>query len=140
MDMLLINLRVAGSLLIVLSLSHVPLAKHFRWREESALLSSFNRQVFLVHAFFVGMTVGLMGLLALSWAPALITPNPLGVPVTAGLAIFWAVRLFCQWFIYDRALWRGKPFETAVHIVFSLCWSYLTALFALCLRLQLAAG
>ena len=86
------------------------------------------------------MTVGLMGILVLFWAPALTTPSPLGVPITAGLAIFWGVRLYCQWFVYDRVLWRGKPFETAVHIVFSLCWIYLTALFALCLRLQLAAG
>ncbi len=140
MTPLLLNLRFAGALLIALALAHAPIAKHFHWREESARLSPFNRQVLLVHAFFIALTVGLMGGLALGWAPLLATPNPLGAPVAGGLAIFWGVRLYCQWFVYDRALWRGKSFETAVHIVFSLCWIYLTGLFGLCLKLQLGAS
>lgn len=138
MNILLVNLRIGGALLIALALAHVQFSKRFRWREESARLSPFNRQVLLVHAFFIALAIGLMGLLMLGWPRALATPSVLGKPITAGLAIFWAIRLYVQWFVYDRELWRGKRFETAVHLAFTAFWAYLTVLFACCLALQIA--
>jgi hypothetical protein len=132
-------LRIAGALLLLLALAHVPIARRFEWRTDAMRLSPFNRQVMLVHAFFVALTVGLMGLLTLGWADQLVTPNPLGVPVAAGLTIFWAARLYCQWFVYERALWRHKRYETVVHMGFTILWAFLTVVFAWCLRLQLAA-
>lgn len=140
MNLLVINLRVAGTLLIALALLHVPIAIRFRWREESARLSPFNRQVLLVHAFFIALTVGLMGLLAAFWPEALTAKNPLGPPVAGGLTLFWGVRLYCQWFVYDRNLWRGKTFESAVHLIFTLFWIYLTTIFTCCWRLQMIAS
>jgi hypothetical protein len=39
-----------------------------------------------------------------------------------------------QLFGYSSTLWRGKPFETLVHIAFTLLWAWLTTLFAMTAR------
>ena len=48
------------------------------------------------------------------------------------------MRLYFQWLVYDRALWRHRAFETRVHVLFTILWTYLTVVYACCLRLQLA--
>ncbi|MEL6392627.1 MAG: hypothetical protein AAFR97_07715, partial [Bacteroidota bacterium] len=53
----------------------------------------------------------------------------LGKNLSLGLAIFWTCRLLAQFFWYSSDLWRGKRFETIVHIVFSCLWLYLSAVF-----------
>jgi hypothetical protein len=35
--------------------------------------------------------------------------------------------------VYDRRLWRGQPGRTVMHGVFTLLWSYLTAVHAFAL-------
>ena len=139
MSALVLNLRIAGALLLGLACAHVHICQRFQWRQEAGRLSPFNRQVLLVHAFFIALTVGLMGALASFWPAALVARSPLGLPVTAGLSLFWTVRLFVQLFVYDSALWKGKRFESAAHVLFTLFWLYLTLLFGWCARLQLAA-
>jgi hypothetical protein len=123
------HLKAAGVLLILLALLHVVFPKHFHWREELARLSLLNRQVMVVHTFFIGLIVFLMGLLCLTSSAGL-AGTPLGKRVALGLAVFWLVRLLVQFFGYSSELWRGKRFETAVHVVFSALWTYLTAVFA----------
>ncbi len=64
-----------------------------------------------------------MGALGLFAPQALLTHSELGALVAAGLALFWLCRLFAQWFVYDRSLWRGKRFETTVHLGMSFLWA-----------------
>jgi hypothetical protein len=35
--------------------------------------------------------------------------------------------MLAQWFAYDAAIWRGNPFRTVMHVVFSALWIYVTA-------------
>lgn len=123
------HLKIIGVLLILLALMHVFFPKHFHWREELARLSLLNRQVMVVHTFFIALTVFLMGLLCLTSAAEL-SGTPLGKRVALGLSVFWMARLLTQFFGYSSELWRGKRFETAVHVVFSALWTYLTVVFA----------
>ncbi len=81
-----------------------------------------------VHTFFIAFTVFLMGLLCLSSADELVNTN-LGRKMSLGLGIFWTVRLIIQFFGYSSVLWKGKKFETSMHILFSLFWTYLSVIF-----------
>jgi hypothetical protein len=36
-----------------------------------------------------------------------------------------------QFFGYSSSLWKGKPFETTVHVGFSMLWAFLTLVLAL---------
>lgn len=81
-----------------------------------------------VHTFFVALTVMLIGLLCCFYADNLAN-SQFGRVIAMGLGIFWGIRLLFQFFVYSPKLWRGKPFETTMHIIFSLLWIYLTFVF-----------
>ena len=122
-------IEAAGFLLMGLGLLHAVFPRYFRWRQETASLTLLTRQILYIHTFFIGLTVFLMGLLCATSAPDLIH-SPLGRRICAGLGLFWGVRLILQFFGYSSDLWRGKPFETAMHVLFSLLWAFLTTLFS----------
>lgn len=78
-----------------------------------------------VHSSFIAFVVFLMGLLCLTSSEELLTTE-LGKRISLGLGIFWIARLLVQLFGYSSKVWKGKTFETTVHILFSLFWIYLS--------------
>ena len=123
-----LHLKIIGYLLIVLALVHIIFPKYFKWGKELSALSLINRQMMTVHTFFIALTVLLMGLLCVTSTNELIETN-LGKRISLGIGIFWTIRLFIQFFGYSSKLWKGKTFETSVHIVFTLLWTYLSFIF-----------
>lgn len=123
-----LQLKIIGILLIVLSLIHAGFPRYFRWKDELKSLSLVNKQIFQVHTFFIGLIVLMMGLLCLLCSEELIS-TVLGRKLSLGLGIFWVFRLYFQLFVYSPALWKGKGFETTIHIVFTLFWTYMSGLF-----------
>lgn len=123
-------LQITGALLVILGLAHATFPGHFRWREETVHLSLLTRQILYVHTGFIGLTVFLIGLLSATCAHEL-SNTPLGRRISLGIAAFWSIRLIVQFFGYSPELWRGKPFETIMHILFSLFWGWLTTIFLL---------
>lgn len=121
-------LKIAGWLLIALALFHIVIPGKFKWKEELAPLSLFNRQVMYVHTFFIAFVVFLMGVLCINSSADIIT-TPLGQKVALGLAVFWGLRLFFQFFVYSANLWKGKREETIAHVMFSILWVYLSLVF-----------
>ncbi len=123
-----IHFKVIGTLLMVLAVVHIIFPRYFNWKEELASMQLINRQMMMVHTFFIALTVFLMGLLCLS-AAAQLMDTQLGKTLSLGLAIFWTFRLFIQFFGYSSVLWKGKKLETAIHILFSGMWVYISAIF-----------
>lgn len=125
-----IHLKIIGFILIPLSIVHVIFPKYFNWDKELKPLSLINRQMIYVHTFFIALIILLMGVLCLTSAEELIKTN-LGKKISLGLGMFWVLRLFIQFFGYSSVLWKGKTFETAVHIFFTLLWTYISTTFLL---------
>lgn len=123
-----LHLKIIGLLLIALGLVHVIFPKYFNWKAELKSLSLINRQVMMVHTFFIALTVILMGLLCITSANELVQTS-LGKKVSLGFGVFWTCRLLIQLFGYSSQLWKGKKFETIVHIVFTCTWIYLSVVF-----------
>jgi hypothetical protein len=123
-----IHINIIGILLIALALVHIIFPKYFNWKKELKSLSLINRQMMTVHTFFIALTVFLMGLLCLTSSAELIETN-LGKKLSLGLGVFWTVRLVFQFFGYSSDLWKGKKFETCMHVIFSLLWTYLSFIF-----------
>ena len=123
-----IHIQIIGTLLIVLSLIHVIFPSYFNWKNELQHLSLINRQMMTVHTFFIALTVFLIGLLCVTSASELIETS-LGKKISLGLAVFWTIRLFTQIFIYSPKLWKGKTFETIVHVLFTIFWAYMSLVF-----------
>ncbi|WP_028122537.1 hypothetical protein [Epilithonimonas tenax] len=123
-----LQIKIIGLLLTILAIIHAIFPKYFNWKEELKQLSLINRQLIMVHTFFIALVVLLIGLLCMTSATELIQTK-LGKTISLGLGIFWTIRLFFQFFIYSSLLWKGKIFETAVHILFSLFWIYMSTVF-----------
>jgi hypothetical protein len=123
-----LHLQIIGILLIGLALIHIVFPKFFNWDKELSSLSLINRQMMTVHTFFIALTVFLMGLLCLTSSTEVSDTN-LGKKISLGLAIFWTIRLFVQFFGYSSKLWKGKTLETSIHILFILLWTYLSFIF-----------
>lgn len=113
---------------MALALVHVIFPKYFKWKEELKSLNLINRQMMTIHTFFIALGVFLMGLLCFTSATQLIQTK-LGKTITLGFAIFWTFRLVIQFFGYSSKLWKGKRFETVIHILFSILWVYLCVIF-----------
>ena len=123
-----LHLKIIGLLLVCLSSVHFIFPKYFNWSEEFRHLSLINRQMIHVHTFFIALAVFLMGVLCLT-SSAELTGTKLGNKIALGLGVFWAVRLFVQFFVYSPRLWKGRRLETSIHIFFSLLWIYFAAVF-----------
>ncbi|MCW5520210.1 hypothetical protein J1N09_10200 [Aureitalea sp. L0-47] len=123
-----LHLKIIGILLMVLAFVHIPFPKYFKWKEELKSLSLINRQMMKVHTFFIALMVFLMGLLSFSQADLLVSTE-LGQIVSLGMAVFWGVRLVFQLFIYSTKLWRGKVFETTMHVLFTALWVYISIVY-----------
>jgi hypothetical protein len=125
-----ILLRIAGALQIGLAITHVFFPRRFKWKEELSRLSLLNRQIFMVHTSFICLMLLMMGGLSLLAPQTLLQNVPLARLVLGGFAAFWGMRLVFQWFVYDWRLWRGNRFNTVVHCLFTLLWTYLTSVYA----------
>lgn len=126
-----IHLQIIGALFMLLALIHVGFPRYFEWKQQLASLSLINRQMMQVHTFFIAFVVFLFGLLSFTSAEELIT-TPLGRRICLGLGVFWGIRALVQWFFYSSELWRGRRFETGVHVVFSALWVYCAVVFLKC--------
>ena len=123
-----LHLKIVGVLLMLLALLHVIFPKYFKWKDELSLVSHVNRQMMYVHAFFIAFIVFLIGVLCFTSANEMTTTN-FGKRISLGLGIFWTTRLFFQFFGYSSLLWKGKKFETSVHVLLSILWTYLSSVF-----------
>lgn len=127
---MILHLNIVGWLMILLAIIHVAFPKRFDWKKECGSLSLINRQMMYIHTFFIALVVFLMGALCVSAADDLLNTR-LGNKVSLGLFVFWGARLVIQFVGYSPELWRGKRFETIVHMVFSLLWIYFSLVFFL---------
>jgi hypothetical protein len=123
-----IYLKISGILLMVLALLHIGFPWYFKWKEELKSLTLLSRQVMKVHTFFIALTVFLMGVLCFVYTEELLNEK-IGRVILIGFGIFWFCRLLIQFFGYSSQLWKGKRFETFIHVLFVFLWTYLSFLF-----------
>ena len=126
-----ILIQCSGVLLILLAIAHLFFPKPFHWKEELSRLSLLNRQIFLVHCFFIALVLMIFGCLCLFYTEQLLQNTPLSHAVLAGMAMFWFARLIIQLFVYDSKLWRGNRFRTVVHYLFTAFWISLVLVYTL---------
>ena len=123
-------LKIAGLFLVVLASAHVVFPKYFNWKQELSFLSAVNRQMMYVHSFFIAFGILLMGILCLTSAAQLVETT-LGRRISLGLGLIWTARWGIQFFGYSSTLWKGKTFETVMHILLAILWTYLSIVFVL---------
>ena len=129
-----LQLKIAGALLVALGVAHSFFRRYFNWEKELARLSLLTRQIFLVHCFFISLSVALIGACTLFYTHALLRSGTLSRVILTGFVVFWLTRLGFQLFVYDSAIWRGHRFYTFMHVVFSIFWIYVVLIYSAALR------
>ena len=112
------HLKIIGVVLIALAMIHIIFPKYFNWEKELSSLSLINPKMMTIYSYFFTLTAFFISLLSLTSSNELVN-TVLGKKISLGLGIFWLVRLFVQFFVYSHLHWKGKRFETTVHILFS---------------------
>lgn len=117
-------------------MSHFYFPKRFGWRAELEKVSLLTRQIFYVHCFFIWLVLVMFGLLSLVYTDLLLQPGPLARIILAAFVVFWGARLMIQLFVYDAELWKGNRFNTLMHLLFTLMWSYYVCVYTTALWRQ----
>jgi hypothetical protein len=91
-----------------------------------------NASIFRVHTFFICLVLVMMGLPCVIDPAVFLEKSRASAWLAWSFSVFWTTRLFFQWFVYPRELWHGKKIETLLHLGFTLLWTALAGLFALC--------
>jgi hypothetical protein len=131
------HLRFSGVLLILLGLAHARFGRYLNWRSDLAKLELVNRQIFLVHCFYIALFLVMMGLLCCLLPSSLLQPQPLSQAVLGGMTCVWGIRLLIQWTVFDRVLWRDHQVHRRIHYLLTLLWVYLTTVDGLSLARSL---
>lgn len=122
------HFKIIGVAFIVLAIIHAGFPKKFNWKNELENISLLNKQMMQVHTFFIALLILLMGILCLTSYKELLETG-LGKKILLGFGIFWLFRFLTQFFWYSPKLWKGKGFETFIHILFGIFWAYVTIIF-----------
>lgn len=129
------HLKLAGALLVALGVAHSAFGRYFKWDQQLAALPLLTRQIFLVHCFFISLSVILIGAGTLFFTRALLGSGILSRVVLTGMLVFWIARSIVQFFAYDSAIWRGNRFYTFMHVVFCIFWTYVVLTYGAALRI-----
>jgi hypothetical protein len=103
------------------------LPRPLRSRENLARVSPMIRQVFLVHWFYVLLTLVIFGAACLLFAPELTSGSPLARFLCGAMAVFWGLRIPIQLLVFDRDFRRRYR---AADIAFTAGAAFLAIVFA----------
>jgi hypothetical protein len=120
------HLRCAGAMLILLGAAHAGFGQRLNWKTDLQKLSLVNRQIFFVHCFYIALFLVMLGSVSFFMTRYLLMPGPLSRALLGGSTLLWSIRLYIQWFVFDRSLWRDNRFNRRVHYLLTTFWIYFT--------------
>jgi hypothetical protein len=109
MDLLLMELRIAGLMMVGLVVANFVAAKRFAYAGNLASSSTIVRQIFYVHCSYIVLIIAGLALLCLGW-PHLLLEDGMGRVLCAFFAFFWGSRVVVQLTYYDRRLRSEERF------------------------------
>jgi len=108
---------IAGAIHAGIVLANAALPGRLRVRENLRDLPVFLRQIFYVHWIYIVLVVGFFSALCFAFARDLAGASPLGRFLSAFLCGFWLLRIFLQYFYYDRDLRRANRALDSLYVL-----------------------
>ena len=122
-EFLIHGLQAAAIGQIALAILNFFLPTLLDWQEDLQRLAKLPREVFHVHAWFISITVALLGILTWRFAEDFaLGSHPLAIWFTTGIGIFWGIRLIIQWTYYSWSHWRENLPRTMAHFILTLVY------------------
>lgn len=112
---------------------NLRLEKILGWKEDLAALPPLMREVFVVHKWFISITLIIFSLFTLRFSGELISGEEVAARWIAGsIAAFWTIRAVIQWCYYGKQHWKGKLRETTVHWILTIVYGGWSLLYGWC--------
>ena len=109
-------LRFVAALQLGLAVLSFFLPRIMNWKPDIARMSPLVRDVFVIHSWFISITLVIWGVVTWRFAHEMAAaPTELSRWLCAAIGIFWGIRCVLQWTHYDSAHWRGNPSRTLAH-------------------------
>jgi hypothetical protein len=122
--------QIGGLLHFCILLASALAPSAARWRTDLAVLPRLLRQMFWVYAGFIVLVIISFGTLILRHTAEIAGGEPLGRGLSAFIAVFWAVRLLVQLFLFDVRPYLRNWFLKAGYHGLTIVFTYLAAIFA----------
>src|SRR5262245_3827201 len=127
-----VALQAAAVIQLAVALANFRLVHLLGWRDDLARMPRLMREVFLVHLWFISLTLAIFGVLTIRFAHAMVRhEHAVAVWLASAIAIFWLVRAVIQVTFYSSEHWRGKPGPTAVHVTLLAGYALMGVAYAL---------
>ncbi len=125
-------LRFVALLQIGLAILSLCLPRIMDWKADLARMSLLVRDVFIIHSWFIALTLAIWGVLTWRFAGEMAhAPTPMSRWLCAAIAGFWGIRCALQWLHYDSSHWRGQPGRTVIHWTLFFGYGAWTAVYAM---------
>ena len=128
-------LYVAAAGQLGIAIVNLFLVRLLDWRPEVDRMSLLVREVFIVHAWFVSLTLLIFGALTFRFATDFAAAShEIFRWLAAAIGAFWTLRTVLQITYYSSSHWRGRTDRTIIHIILLALYggfaaAYLTAAF-----------
>ena len=98
------------------------------WRSELERMPLLVREVFVVHAWFISVTLAIFGAVTMRFAPEFAAAShEVFRWLAAGIGGFWALRTVLQITYYSSSHWKGRIDRTIIHVVLLATYGGLAA-------------
>ena len=111
-------LYVIAAAQLAVAIVNLFLVRLLGWRDELQRMPLLVREVFVVHAWFISITLAIFGAVTWRFAPEFArAPHEVFRWLAIGIGSFWALRTILQITYYSTSHWKGRMDRTIIHIV-----------------------
>lgn len=109
---------------IIVAVINLFLPKIMKWQPDLAAMSPLVRDVFVIHGWFISITLAIFGVLTWRFAAEMAAqPSDLARWLCVSIGTFWGVRAIMQWSYYSPSHWRGNGQRTFLHWLLFLVYT-----------------
>lgn len=127
-----LSLHLVAAAQVGLAVLSCLLPRIMRWEADIARMPLLVRDVFVIHSWFISLTLLIWGVLTWRFAPEMArAPTDLSRWLCGAVAVFWGLRCVLQWSHYSPSHWRGIPSRTVIHWTLFLGYAVWAGVYAL---------
>jgi len=109
-------LRFVAALQLALAVLNLFIGRILNWKAEVAAMSPLVKDVFIIHGWFISITLAIFGVLTWQFADRMAEqPDDLSRWLCGSIGLFWGIRCVLQWLHYSPAHWKGNAGRTVIH-------------------------
>jgi hypothetical protein len=123
-------LYLAAAAQLGIALLNLFLVRVMNWREDLARMPLLVREVFVVHAWFISVMLGIFAALTIRFAPEIaVGAAEVFRWLAVCIAAFWGFRTVLQITYYSSSHWRGQPKRLLAHVALLTLYGGFTAVY-----------